>query len=422
MRSIAQVPRCYTRLASRPDGLQLELLWNMHVQVMAHVIGRGAYSPSASRPGPIAARFASIHGAVLATELQTCVSTADDLNLAAATQTVQWFYGLLHSSRNDETLPREVAQELHRLRGSAVRPYAWPASMLKQMPAQTDASTQAAVIQALHHGMMSLVLDAVERKDDEVVSAVSEGVADLYQTAARRLSDIRATDAARQLMYDHWILLGHFVTRAIEGVSGTRGAVETLHKPFQRSQSLDLMNTFLSLPEATWNHPLYARQRLARGSWITTNPVSGIGTGAFGIGHPGGELSAAFAFLVARSWRILQPKPDVVPCSRELGEAKKRLNEIFATPDAWQLSVLDQDKAVIHQWLDDYLAAHRALDRQRYMDTPLSADKLKEFEQRLRTGFWQHAVLLELVPGMVSADPNAGDPLKWCALRGSRSL
>jgi len=90
VQSLAQVPRCYTRFAVRLDGLQLELLWGCHIDVMGHVVGRGAYNPSASKPGPIAVRFALEHSQALAKELIACIESADPRNLAAATRTIQW--------------------------------------------------------------------------------------------------------------------------------------------------------------------------------------------------------------------------------------------------------------------------------------------------------------------------------------------
>jgi len=422
VQSLAQVPRCYTRFAARLDGLQLELLWGSHIDVMGHVVGRGAYSTSASKHGPIAARFADEHAQALSGELMACVGGADPQNLAAASRTIQWFYGLLHSAKSDQNLPREVSDALYGLRGSAAFYYLLPESLLGHLPSQTDAATTASIIQILQRGIMALVVEAAERKDHDIVDAVSKGVADLYAAAEKRLSDLGESRAAKLVAYDYWILLGHFVAHAIDGAEGAWGTAMALHEPFKQCQPLDLMKTFVSLPEPTWDHPVYVQQQQARSAWIRINPVTHSGSGAWAIGHPGGELNAAFAFLIARSWRMLQPAPAVVPCPHDLGEVKKRLDGIFAKADGWQLSLLDQDKPTVHRWLDDCTAAHRAIESAKYLATPLSETKKREFEQNLRAGFWEGAVLLQHISTLVSEPADGGGMLRCWAIHGPRSL
>jgi hypothetical protein len=422
VQSLAQVPRCYTRFVPGVDRLQLQLLWNVHVQVMAHVVGRGAYNPSASKPGPIAARFADEYGQVLAKELHAYVKGADAQNVAAASETILGYFCLLQSARSDKNLPREVSDEFFRLRGRAAFHYFWLPD-LEHVFAQTEPAKAAQLVESLHRGMMGLLIEAAERKDNDVVEAVSKGVAELYTAAQKRLTDVGASGAAQRFTYDYWILLGHFVARAIDGVEGAWGAAMALHEPFGQSGPRDLMETFLGLPEPTWDHPLYSRERASWGAWNMPNPVSGFSVGPTrSIGQPGRELNAALAFLLARSWRMGQPAPAVVPCPHDLGEAKKRLDAIFAKADGWHLSMLDQDKAAIHQWLDDCAAAHSEIERQKYMATPLSQDKTRKFEMSLRVGFWESAVLLHHIPTLLTEPADGSKMLRCWAIHGPRSL
>lgn len=423
VRSLAQVPRCYTRLSDRPHGLQLDKLWEVHSDIMRHVLGRGDYSTSVSKPGPIAARFAAEHARALSGEFMACVRRVDPQNLAAAARAIRWFYGSLHSAKSDQNLPREVSQALYELRGSAAFYYSLPESLLGHLPSETDAATTANIIQILRRGMMALVVEAAERRDHGVVDAVSKGVADLYAAAEKRLTALGAFDAIRMFTYDYWILLGHFVTRAVEGAEGAWEVAMALHKPLGQVQPLDLMKMFLGLPEPTWEHPLYVRERESWSAYTSINPVTGFGVGsARSIGQPGHELNAAFAFLLAHSWRTRQQKPDTVPCPSDLGEVNKRLDEILAKADGWHLCVLEQDTTAMHQWLDDCAAAHRAIESAKYLATPLSETKKREFEQNLRTGFWEGAVLLRHIPMLVSKPADGGETLQCWAIHGPRSL
>ena len=423
VRSLAQVPRCYTRFAEEPNGLQLDLLWGFHIDVIGHVIGRGAYSPSANKPGPIAARFAREQCLALRKEFMACIEGADPQNLAAATRTIQWLYGLLHSTRSDENLPREVSSALFELRGKAAFFYWLPKSLLERLRPGLTAKATDNLIRILRCGIMGLLIEGVERKDHDVVDAILKGLADLYPETQRRLSDLGETHAVRLMAYDYWILLGDFVGRAINGVEGMWGAAMAIHEPFRACLPLDLLNTFVSLPEPTWAHPVYAHRRGARMAAIALNPITGQASGVGGaVGHPGGELGAAFAFLLAHSWRMLQPKPPVVPCPHELGGVKKALDDIFASAVGSQLTTLDHDKAAIHEWLDDCVTVYSEAERQKYLSTPLSKTKTEEFTQNLREGFWEAAVLLRHIPTLLTEPADSEETTQFCAIHGPRSL
>jgi hypothetical protein len=392
---------------------------------MANVLGRGAYAPTTSRPGPIAARFARVHAHVLADELLEAIESADPLNLGAATRTIKWVYGLLHSARGDESIPREVREAMYECRGRAALWYSLPARMLERLPPETTETDAADLIRILHHGMMSLLAEAAERKDHAVVDALAKGIAEFYSTAQKRLLDLGIAEAARLETYDYWILLGHFVTLGNDGAPGAVEAALALHAPLARKQPLELIQDFESLPEPTWEHPVYVLRFQAMDGEIRVNPLTGCGVGsACSVGHPGRELDVAFAFLLAKAWRMLQPAPAVVPCPRDVGAVKKQIEKVFDHADRWQLNARKAiDEKVICQWLDDCATAFREIEFQKYMATPLSPAKKAEFARELREGFWEGAVLVESVPGLLSTPDNAAaPPVRLWALHGPRSL
>ncbi len=230
-----------------------------------------------------------------------------------------------------QLLKSEYSQDLHRQRAYIGNFYAYPQSLLKELPTNCPADTKGHFRKILHEGLTSWLITAIKEKDNELVESLCEAGRELV--FADETVDLKTDKALLQ----HLVLAGKLISDRLNDNTDTVSAknLEMLFSDDHRLPKLSLSDlaTIYKQSYPTLASDLYRFVQELGDAWERThyNPLKGSGWST-GTRFHGGLEHFTSGFLYAAALIMEQSGiPEYIPIDITSGSLSvtARLSELI---------------------------------------------------------------------------------------------
>jgi len=226
-----------------------------------------------------------------------------------------------------QLLKSKYSQDLHRQRAYIGSFYAYPQSLLKELPTNCPADTKGHFREILHEGLTSWLITAIKKKDNELVESLCEAGRELV--FADETVDLKTDKALLQ----HLVLAGKLISDRLNDNTDTVSAknLEMLISDDHRLPKLSLRDLAMIYKQSypTLASDLYRFVQELGDAWERThyNPLKGSGWST-GTRFYGGLEHFTNGFLYAAALIMEQSvRPDHIPI--DITNVKTRLSELI---------------------------------------------------------------------------------------------